>query len=317
MTTAPHSTTRRGFLAGMAALTAACATTSRNTPDARAPHVDARDPRVGTFVSSPWGFSTSSYWIEGPTGLILIDAQFLPSAAERFVTLAESVTGKRAELAIVLHANPDKYNGVGTLRRRGIRVVSARQVVERIPEIDVERRESFAERYRPDYPAELVLPEPFGDHTQELQAAGLTVKAHVLGAGCSNAHVIVEFDGHVFPGDLIASRTHSWLKEANIDEWLRRVEDMRAMRPRFVHPGRGPNGGPELLDQQDRYLRLVQQLVREAGPRMPEDASALQRIRERMEQEYPGYGFPVFLQLGIPMEWRRQAERATHTTRAP
>ena len=311
------TTTRRGFLAGMAALTAACATTSRNAPDPRAPHVDARDPRVGTFVSSPWGFSTSSYWIEGPTGLILLDAQFLPSAAERFVTLAESVTGKRAELAIVLHANPDKYNGVGTLRRRGVRVVSARQVVERIPEIDVERRESFAERYRPDYPTELVLPESFGDRPQELQAAGLTVKAHVLGAGCSNAHVIVEFDGHVFPGDLIASRTHSWLKEADIDAWLRRVEDMRAMRPRFVHPGRGPNGGPELLDQEDRYLRLAQRLVREASPRMPEDPAAILRIRERMEQEYPGYGFPVFLQLGIPMEWRRQAERAAQATRAP
>lgn len=28
--------------------------------------------RIGTYVSSTWGFSTSSYWIEGPTGLILI-----------------------------------------------------------------------------------------------------------------------------------------------------------------------------------------------------------------------------------------------------
>lgn len=38
------------------------------------------DPRIGVFVSDPWTFSTSSYWIEGPDGLILIDTQFLPSS---------------------------------------------------------------------------------------------------------------------------------------------------------------------------------------------------------------------------------------------
>src|SRR3954454_20682508 len=71
----------------------------------------AGDPRVGTYVSSPWGFSTSSYWIEGPTGLVVIDTQFLPSAAEEMLAWAEQTTGKKVVLAIVLHPNPDKFNG--------------------------------------------------------------------------------------------------------------------------------------------------------------------------------------------------------------
>ena len=294
-------TTRRAFLASLGL--AACAT--RNGAATRtAPELDPRDPRVGTFVSIPWGFSTSSYWIEGPTGLILVDAQFLPSAAERFVNTAERVTGKRAELAIVLHANPDKYNGVGTLRRRGVRVVSARQVVERIPAIDEERRRFFAERYRPDYPESLTLPESFGDVTTRLTAGGTSVTAHVLGAGCSNAHVVVEFDGHVFPGDLLANRNHAWLKEADVDAWLARIDDMRTMHPRFVHPGRGPNAGPELLDAQERYLRLAQRLVREASPRGEPDEARVDAIRAEIERAYPDYGFGVFLRLGIPAEWR-------------
>lgn len=41
------------------------------------------DPRVGTYISSTWGFSTASYWIEGPTGLVLIDTQFLPFVPPR------------------------------------------------------------------------------------------------------------------------------------------------------------------------------------------------------------------------------------------
>ncbi len=297
---------RRAFLTSSALALAACA--SRPARLTRtAPWVDPADPRVGTFVSSPWGFSTSSYWIEGPTGLILVDAQFLPSAAERSLAVAEEVTGKRVELAIVLHANPDKYNGTGVLRRRGVRVVSARQVVERIPAIDEERRRFFAERYRPDYPESLTLPESFGDATTRLAAGGTTVTAHVLGAGCSNAHVVVEFDGHVFSGDLVASRNHSWLKEADVDAWLARLDDMRGMRPRFVHPGRGPSGGPDLLDAEERYLRLAQRLVREASPALPVNDAAVESIIARIEREHPGYGFAVFLRLGIPAEWRRQA----------
>jgi len=47
----------------------------------RLPHA----PRVGRYVSSKWGFSTVSYWIEGPEGVVVIDTQFLPSAAAELV----------------------------------------------------------------------------------------------------------------------------------------------------------------------------------------------------------------------------------------
>ena len=48
------------------------------------------DPRVGVYVSRPWGFTTSSYWIEGPDGLIVVDTQFLPSAAADLLDRAEA-----------------------------------------------------------------------------------------------------------------------------------------------------------------------------------------------------------------------------------
>jgi len=52
-----------------------------------------RDGRVGTYTSTPWGFDTASYWIEGTDGLVLVDTQFLLSATEEFVNLAERTTG--------------------------------------------------------------------------------------------------------------------------------------------------------------------------------------------------------------------------------
>ncbi len=268
------------------------------------------DARIGRYTSSPWGFSTASYWIEGPEGVVLVDTQFLPSATRELIEIAERETQKRVVLAIVLHANPDKFNGTATLQERGVRVITSRQVLELIPEVHEKRVKAFYERYEPDYPERLPEPESFGDRGQRIAAAGLELELHVVGAGCSEAHVLLEFEGHLFAGDLVASGVHSWLEIGETDAWLARVDEMEALSPRYVHPGRGASGGAELLAAQREYLREVIAAVAEERPRGPVDTAALTRVESRLRARYPDHGFPVFLKLGLPAEWRRQAAAA-------
>lgn len=265
------------------------------------------DMRIGVYVSTPWGFSTSSYWIEGPDGLVIIDTQFTPSAAEELVDAAEEVTGKKVKLALVLHANPDKFNGTATLQKRGIKVVTSAQVAALIPGVHEKRFQAFNERYRPDYPKEAPRPDSFGAATTEIEAAGLKIKAHVLGPGCSEAHVVAEFDGHLFAGDLIANGTHSWLEIGRADAWLQRIEEMRARKPRFVHPGRGGSGGPELIDAEEAYLLKFMEIVASENPELGVPKERIERVKERIKQAFPDLQFPVFLNLGVPAEWARQA----------
>jgi glyoxylase-like metal-dependent hydrolase (beta-lactamase superfamily II) len=289
------------------ALVAGCASMQR-PQGSQVKLISHGDPRVGTYVSSPWGFSTSSYWIEGPEGLILIDTQFLPSAAEEFVNWAEQVTGKKAQLAIVLHPNPDKFNGTDVLRKRGIRVVTSEQVRALIPHVHEIRTKAFAARYKPDYPTELPLPDSFGAATTELSAGGVTVKAHVMGPGCSESHVVVEYDGHLFPGDMVANDAHSWLEIGRTDEWLKRLEEMKALKPKYVHPGRGPSGDAGLLEEERAYLeRVIAEVAAEKPQGAPSD-EVLERIRSRLKAAYPGLGFEIFLRIGLPAEWKRQAQ---------
>ena len=293
---------------GVASL-AACGGSSRTPPREAQLAVAHADPRVGTYTSSVRGFVTSSYWIEGPDGLVLIDTQFLTSAADELVDWAERSTGKSVVLAIVLHPNPDKFNGTGALRRRGIRVVTSEQVRRAIPAVHEKRLRAFYDRYKPDYPKEIALPESFGDRTTDIPAAGITLRAHVLGAGCSESHVVVEFDGHLFPGDLVANDNHSWLELGSIDEWLARVDEMRAMKPRFVHPGRGPSGEASLLDAEAAYLNFVAGAVADEKPTLPVRADAVERIKRRIVERYP-YEYDVFLDFGIPAVWEKQAGAA-------
>ncbi|MCA9710120.1 MAG: MBL fold metallo-hydrolase, partial [Myxococcales bacterium] len=303
---------------GLGSLLGACATpradTSAPTSDADVATTPApagtwerlpQAPRVGRYVSSPWGFSTVSYWIEGPQGVVLVDTQFLPSAAEELVAVAEQQTGKPVVAAVVLHANPDKFNGTATLQARGIEVLTSDQVLAKIPEIHAIRVEAFGERYAPDYPTALPQPEGFGDTSTTLHLAGLQLRAHVLGPGCSGAHVALEWEGHLFVGDLVANGAHSWMELGLSDQWLARIDELQALGATHVHPGRGAWGGPELLTAQGEYLRRVQTLVAaehaalhgRGEPSEAEVDEALARVRQTLEQEHPGYRYGVFLAI--------------------
>ena len=298
----------------------AAAAPARTVPAKAAVTLSHDDGRIGTYVSSGRGFSTSSYWIEGPQGLILIDTQFLLSAADELVDWAERATGKKVRLALVLHPNPDKFNGTEVLKRRGIEVLTSDQVRGLIPEVHADRHHWFYDRFKPDYPDKAPQPGSFGAASRTLSAAGLSLKLHVLGPGCSEAHVVVEYDGHVFVGDLVANNHHSWLEIGKTDQWLARLAEIRALKPAFVHPGRGPSAGPELLDRQEAYLRKVIKRVQDAQVKLTGGAAAaipaaetaaaeaaIAAVKAQLLEDYPGFGNDYFLEVGLPAEWDRQA----------
>ncbi len=265
------------------------------------------DYQVGAYVSSSWGFNTKSYWIEGPGGVVLIGTQFLPSAANEVVDIAESVTGKKVVMAIVLHANPDKFNGTALLKSRGIKVVSSKQVVELIPEIDKKRRAWFYDRYKPDYPEKLVLPDIAWDKTQAFDAVGLRFKAYIMGDAVSNAHLLIELDSHLFVGDLIANKNHGWLELGKSEQWLKRLGEIRAnINPKVIHPGRGyAMAGERLLTAQENYLRFINQTLVEfyTGKQITEKNKS--DVIDAITQKYPDFGFDYFLSLGIPAQWEQ------------
>jgi glyoxylase-like metal-dependent hydrolase (beta-lactamase superfamily II) len=261
----------------------------------------------GWYVSSPWGFRTNSFWVAGAEGSILVDTQFLPSATREVAQRVRECTGKPVLAALVLHANPDKFNGTQWLTAQGVEVLSSRAVVEAIPAVDRLRRGWFEQRYQPDYPDKLVLPKSFGDVSTRLERGGVALNLHVLGASVSAAHVVADWNGHLFVGDLVANRHHAWLELGNLDAWIGTLQFLQGLRPTRIYPGRGEPGGPELLVGQIEYLRFVQDAVRAHKPSGEIPEAVAEKISDAIKARYPGYGNEYFLELGIPAVWEKLA----------
>ena len=97
------------------------------------------------------------------------------------------------------------FNNVAMNNVAMAKLIAGVPVLDAMPEIHKKRVAAFYERYKPDYPLAMPRPSSFGGATTKLAKAGLELTAHVLGPGCSEAHVAVEFDGHLFVGDLVGS----------------------------------------------------------------------------------------------------------------
>ena len=107
---------------------------------------------VGVYTSPVKSFSTASYWLVGQGGLVMLDTQFLPKEGLEALQKAQTATGKKASHALVLHPNPDKFNGTAAYQALGVQVLTAEQVAREIPAVHVIRLGWFADDFKPDYP---------------------------------------------------------------------------------------------------------------------------------------------------------------------
>jgi hypothetical protein len=56
-------------------------------------------------------------------------------------------------------------------------------------------------------------------------------------------------------------------------------------------------------------LKKVVSIVAAEKPTMPPDEKAFERAKKNIVDAYPSYGYPVFLEIGLPAEWERQAKQ--------
>lgn len=282
-----------------------------STPPQQAPNYTkvsySNDYQIGDYTSRLSEIGSKSYWIEGPDGVVLIDTQFLLSGANEFVDIAESVTGKKVLMAIVLHASADRFNGVSVLQKRGIEVVSSEQVVSEIESVDKQMRERNASLYADDYPASLALPLGKWKATQEFDVAGLRLKAYIIRDGESNAHVLIGVDDRLFVGNLVNNRYHADLELGKSEQWLERLEEIRRFtKARVIYPGKGyAMNAAFLLDQQEAYLRFVRKTIANfyTGGHISEQD--IRDISKQIKNRYADYAGDSALSKSIVAEWEQ------------
>jgi glyoxylase-like metal-dependent hydrolase (beta-lactamase superfamily II) len=237
-------------------------------------------------------------------GIVLIDGPFKPSDTLRL----KAEIARRGRLRYILNTEPhgDHWTANAFF---DVPVVAHEGVRSRILGTDMAEHVARVASFGPDEPALLAgyranAPVITFQSEMKLHVGNHTFRmVHMPGHTAFQAAVIVEEEGVVFTSDNIFCKVHTWLQEANPDEWLHALDSLRALREDTFVPGHGPVCDKRYLDEQEAFIREWVDYVRDAlkrGLMKDQAVDALTAMTERypMDVEQEGYA-PRVMRMNV------------------
>jgi glyoxylase-like metal-dependent hydrolase (beta-lactamase superfamily II) len=239
------------------------------------------DLNVHTYIAPAASFLVTSHIIETPNQLVIVDAQFLQTAAREVRAYAESL-GKPIERVIVSHQHPDHWSGTNIFE--GIPVVSTAAVAAGIQaDIDgggIQQRAGLVGEA--EVPAVPLVPEGSLE-AGTLSIDGVTINVEVVSAAEAPEQVVLRLPDHgvAVLQDLLYSNSHFFpgMDRAN---WVSVLEGLRAEGGfDTLLAGHGLPTSPGELTQAIQYLNVASEVA--AG------ATSAEEVIAALKAAYPGY----------------------------
>lgn len=186
-------------------------------------------------------FSVTSSLIEGPTEVILVDAQFEKDDAQDLVKMIRE-SGKTLTTVFISHKDPDFYFGVDEIKANfpDVKIVATPETVKGIKATIEIKNKFWGPILGENAPAELIIPDILEGNA--LTVDGETV--NVVGLdGHDPAHTFlwVPSEKTVLGGVPVYENVHVWTADNQTpesrDAWRATLDQMLALNPERLIPG--------------------------------------------------------------------------------
>ena len=80
-------------------------------------------------------------------------------------------------------------------------------------------------------------------------------------AGVTGGAIFLPQPGVLFCGPAVVNGPHAKISGSNTADWLQELVNLQALNPKYIVPGSGSWGGPQIVDRQRRFLGELRQQV--------------------------------------------------------
>ncbi len=258
-----------GLAAAAGALAAGCAVPGRGSGRAEqvAPGVYALVGSPGEVSPANRGRIGNAGFVVGPRGVLLVDTGTSYRQGLALLDAVATVTPQPVVGALVTHARQEFIFGAPALRARGIPVSMQRQAAEVMTArcdgcLATLNRVLGAEEMRG---TAMYRPDTLFDDSFIHDTTGRRLRVLSFGhsSGVGDIAVLDEASGVLFAGGLLDRRRIPDLQDADLAGWAGALDALRRLPLAAVVPGHGQVGDRSTIDEVDRYLRRLQQRLKQ------------------------------------------------------
>ena len=235
--------------------------------------------------------SVNSYFVEGDTGSVVIDAQWNLPDARKALELAGD---PRVSAVLITHAHTDHFGGLPVMLADGGELLLSAGT-ELAMQTDLQGfRANREEQFGPDFPKSFQRADRVLSDGKTVTVDGVRIVPIVLGQNEAWETTVFYIPEHraLFTSDLVNHDTLPFLFQGGLDKW---IEDLGTLQQRFpdartLYPGHGaPGPASELLSEAIDVLNAHRELI--AGALEGDgsvDASERAAIKAEILRRYPG-----------------------------
>jgi glyoxylase-like metal-dependent hydrolase (beta-lactamase superfamily II) len=210
--------------------------------------------------------------IEMKDYLIVVDANF-PSGARAALADAKRVSSKPVKYVFDTHHHGDHAYGNAIWTQNGATTLAYKGVAEEMKRYEPKRWQA-ASKERKDVAAmnqpTVEPPRKTFDKSPFVleDAGGRRVEFHFFGWAHTrgDGFVYLPNESVLCTGDAVTNGPYNYMADGNIGNWPNVVRAAKKLKPKYVLPGHGEPGGPEVLDGEERFMTAIYSAVKaEAG----------------------------------------------------
>jgi cyclase len=244
---------------------------------------------VGTINSSKNNsLGVNAGVIIGRDGIVVVDTMISAKEAKRFIKDIRAISRKPIKYVVNTHYHFDHAFGNSEFAKLGAVIIAqenAGKAMANSADKTLKNMEEFGLTPKDMQGTSVVYPVLTYDNRMTIDIGGQQIELIHARHSHTDGDTLVYLPGRkvLFTGDILFTNYHPYLGEGNIEEWVKELDDIKAMDVEKIIPGHGPLSGKNDLDDMKNYILMFDKRAKE----LTSQSDDLQKIVAAIQSDLP------------------------------